>query len=78
LHLTKTGGVPFFFRNLDTEFEGNLWRDWPGVPSLVWWIGQRTVFAWNERWWRFASCDRDGKLRELEFDGEEDVGENER
>jgi hypothetical protein len=43
LHLTKTGGVPFFFRNLDTEFEDGRWREWPGVPGVVWWVLQRFV-----------------------------------
>jgi hypothetical protein len=65
LHLTKTGGVPFFFRNLDTEFEDGRWSAWPGVPGLVWWVLQRTVVVWHSRWWRFASVDGRGRLREL-------------
>ncbi|PMD48704.1 hypothetical protein L207DRAFT_539882 [Hyaloscypha variabilis F] len=65
LHLSMTGGVPFFFRNLDTEYEDGLWRGWPPIPGLVWWVMQRSFVAWNWRLWRFASCDAHGKLKEL-------------
>jgi len=63
--LSKTGGTPFFFRNLDVEFEGGLWKDWPPVPGAVWWVMQRTFVAWHSSWWNFASCDEMGQLREL-------------
>jgi hypothetical protein len=65
LHLSMTGGTPFFFRNLDVEFEDGLWRAWPEIPGLVWWVLQRTFVAWNQRWWKFASCDEKGRLKEL-------------
>jgi hypothetical protein len=65
LHLSMTGGVPFFFRNLDVEYEDGLWRGWPEIPGLVWWVMQRTFVAWNWKLWRFASCDETGKLKEL-------------
>jgi len=65
LHLSMTGGVPFFFRNLDTEYENGIWRAWPDIPGLVWWVMQRSFVAWNWRLWRFASCDEQGKLKEL-------------
>jgi hypothetical protein len=47
LHISITGGTPFFFRNLDVEFEDGLWKNWPPMPGLVWWIMQRTFVAWN-------------------------------
>ncbi len=47
------------------EFEDGLWRTWPEMPGLVWWVMQKTVVAWNQRWWKFASCDENGRLREL-------------
>lgn len=65
LHLSMTTGVPFFFRNLDVEYEDGLWRGWPEIPGLIWWVMQRTFVAWNWRLWRFASCDERGQLREL-------------
>ena len=65
LHLSITGGTPFFFRNLDVEFENGLWRGWPEMPGLVWWVMQRTAVRWNESWWRFAACDSQGRLEEL-------------
>ena len=36
LHQSITGGTPFFFRNLDLDFEGGRWKSWPPVPGLVW------------------------------------------
>jgi hypothetical protein len=45
--ISITGGTPFFFRNLDVEFEDGLWKDWPPMPGLVWWVMQRTFVAWN-------------------------------
>ena len=72
MYVSVTGGTPFFFRNLDTEFEGGLWRTWPGMPGLVWWVMQNTFVRWNSGWWRFASCDARGRLRELPAVGKVD------
>jgi hypothetical protein len=72
-HQTITGGTPFFFRNLDTEFEGGLWRQWPSIPSLVWWVLLRTAGRWNSGWWRFSSCDEQGRLKPLTFIAEENT-----
>jgi hypothetical protein len=47
MYVSITGGTPFFFRNLDVEFEGGLWRAWPPIPSPAWWFMQRTFVAWN-------------------------------
>ncbi|KUJ07940.1 uncharacterized protein LY89DRAFT_742239 [Mollisia scopiformis] len=65
LHQSITGGTPFFFRNLDVEFEDGIWKQWPPIPAPVWWFLQNSFVAWNSRWWRFAGCDASGKLREL-------------
>ncbi|KAG9232070.1 hypothetical protein BJ875DRAFT_467888 [Amylocarpus encephaloides] len=54
LHVSFTRGTPFFFRNLDVEFEGGVWRGWPEMPGVVWWVMQRGVCGWREAWWRFA------------------------
>jgi hypothetical protein len=35
LFISVTGGTPFFFRNLDVEFEDGLWREWPPVPGVI-------------------------------------------
>lgn len=69
LFISITGGTPFFFRNLDVEFEDGLWREWPPMPGVIWWVMQRTFVQWNSRWWRFASCDGDGRMRELDILG---------
>lgn len=44
---TSIGGTPFFFRNLDINFEGGLWKAWPPMPGVIWWVMQKTFFAWN-------------------------------
>lgn len=64
-YMSKTGGVPFFFRNLDTQFEDGLWKNWPPIPAPAWFIMQNTIVRWNSGWWRFAGSDCRGKLREL-------------
>jgi hypothetical protein len=65
LNLSTTGGTPFFFRNLDVEFEDGLWKTWPPMPVVVWHFMQWTFVTWHRKWWRFASCDADGRLRML-------------
>ncbi|KAG4441208.1 hypothetical protein IFR05_003326 [Cadophora sp. M221] len=65
LRLSKTGGVPFFARNLDVEFEDGRWSDWP-MPALVRWLIPKTVGRWNAAWWKWASCDESGRLKALE------------
>jgi hypothetical protein len=71
LHVSITGGTPFFFRHLDIEFEDGLWRQWPQMPGLVWWVMLRTAGRWNKGWWRFSACDEGGRLKKLEFLGED-------
>ena len=55
----------FWFR-----YEGGLWNNWPGIPAPVLWVLNNTVARWNGRWWRFASCDSSGQLKELPALGE--------
>jgi len=57
--------VPFIFLNIDSTFEDGVWKDWPPVPGPVRWLLVRGSKAWNGEWWKFASCDADGKPREL-------------
>jgi hypothetical protein len=65
IHGGVTDVVMFFLFNLDREFEDGLWRDWPEVPGPVRWVGSRVVSRWHGGWWKFASCDADGRLRSL-------------
>ncbi|KAH7165163.1 hypothetical protein EDB81DRAFT_865368 [Dactylonectria macrodidyma] len=64
-----TGGVTdvamFLLFNLDRDFEDGLWKNWPEVPGPVRWVGSRVVGRWHGGWWKFASCDADGKRKEL-------------
>ncbi|KAM5344047.1 hypothetical protein ACJ41O_012584 [Fusarium nematophilum] len=63
------GGVTdvaiFLLFNLDRDFEDGLWKNWPDVPGPVRWVGLKVVGKWHGGWWKFASCDADGKQKEL-------------
>lgn len=48
-----------------------MWSSWP-LPALALWLIPRTVGWWNKGWWRWASCDENGRLRALEGDGVEE------
>lgn len=63
--LSRTEGTIFFLRNLDRGFEDGLWQHWPPIPPPIKWIVMQTFGRWNGRWWKFASCDENGKLKEL-------------
>jgi hypothetical protein len=64
--LADIARVPFFFLNLDQEFEGGLWADWPPAPGWVKW-GMRNLVSRVRRAgvWRFACCGKDGRPKEL-------------
>ena len=63
--LSKAGGMIFFLRNLDLEFEDGLWRNWPPIPATARWGVMKTLGRWHAAWWRFASCDESGKMQKL-------------
>ncbi|TAQ88517.1 hypothetical protein B7494_g3157 [Chlorociboria aeruginascens] len=65
LFVSKTGGTPFFFRNLDLTFEDGLWANWPPMPKFVWWFMNKTFVRVNQNWWKYASCDDQGQPQEL-------------
>lgn len=64
-HLAKTGPIVFFMLNLDVTFEDGLWSKFPPIPGPVRWALVRALASWNRSWWRFASCDCDGRPKEL-------------
>ncbi|KAH7381501.1 hypothetical protein DE146DRAFT_670756 [Phaeosphaeria sp. MPI-PUGE-AT-0046c] len=66
MRLSFTEGQMFFFFNLDREYEGGRWKDWPPVPNSVIWLTLRTWGQWRRSWWTFAACGMDGRLRVLE------------
>jgi hypothetical protein len=66
--VTKAGTadvVPFFLMNLDATAEGGLWANWPPMPAPIRWGLVNLAGAWYGSRWRFASCDAQGKPREL-------------
>lgn len=66
MRLSFTEGQMFFFFNLDRQYEGGRWEDWPPVPNSVIWLTLRTWGQWRRSWWKFAGCDMDGQSRVLE------------
>jgi hypothetical protein len=63
--LSKTGGMIYFMRNLDVDYEDGLWKDWPPIPGPARLIVMKTLGNWNRRWWKWASCDESGHLQAL-------------
>ncbi len=58
--------LPVFLNNMEgVEFEREMWRNHPKMPGVVRWLLKRVVPMWNARWWRFVSCDGEGKRRRL-------------
>ncbi|KXJ97290.1 hemerythrin HHE cation binding domain-containing protein [Microdochium bolleyi] len=51
----------------DVGYEGGLHAGFPPAPAIVVWV-LRNVAWWVHRdWWRFAPCDRHGRMRPLAF-----------
>ncbi|KAH6873884.1 hypothetical protein B0T10DRAFT_416052, partial [Thelonectria olida] len=55
----------FFLFNLDRDIEQGSWKDWPEIPGPIRWLLPRTVGSWHSGWWKFASCDANGRRKEL-------------
>jgi hypothetical protein len=63
--MTKFNALPFFFLNLDITHEDYLWKDWPPVPGPVKWTFTHCLTLWNKKYWKFASCDKNGVPKPL-------------
>lgn len=57
--------VPFLFFNFDRTVEDGKWANWPPMPGPIRWGLIHIGGFWYSGWWRFASCDADGKPRTL-------------
>ena len=57
--------LPMLWYNLDVEFEGGKWKNFPPVPTPMRWVLVNIFGWWQARWWRFGSCGTDGKRIEL-------------
>ncbi|CAO2651921.1 Nn.00g002040.m01.CDS01 [Neocucurbitaria sp. VM-36] len=66
--VTKAGTydvVPFFLLNLDASYEEGNWANWPPMPAPVRWGLVNVAGAVHWGWWKFASCDAQGRPRNL-------------
>lgn len=66
--VTKAGVldvVPFFLLNLDRTAEEGLWANWPPMPAPISWGLTNIAGSWYGKWWKFSSCDSQGKPQEL-------------
>ncbi|PFH62808.1 hypothetical protein XA68_11820 [Ophiocordyceps unilateralis] len=57
--------VPLFLLNADRTAEKGMWQDWPPMPRPVRWAMVNLVGAVHGGRWRFASCDGQGRPRQL-------------
>ncbi|EGS18927.1 uncharacterized protein CTHT_0055400 [Thermochaetoides thermophila DSM 1495] len=66
--VTKAGVmdvVPLFLMNLDKTVEEGMWTNWPPMPGPIRWGLVNLAGAVHYGWWKFASCDSNGKPQEL-------------
>ncbi|KAF5253013.1 hypothetical protein FANTH_2100 [Fusarium anthophilum] len=66
--VTKAGVldvVPFFLLNLDRTAEEGMWANWPPMPAPISWGLTNIAGSWYGKWWKFSSCDSQGKPQEL-------------
>lgn len=56
-----------FLLNMDTvDFEDGIWHDvFPPFQGMVKTIMTKGVPMWQSGWWRFSSCDANGKAKRL-------------
>lgn len=58
--------MPMFLLNMeDVEFENGMWKGFPTIPAPVKWTLKNLVPVWRRGWWRFASCDANGRRKQL-------------
>lgn len=57
--------VPFFLYNLDLTAEEGMWAGWPPMPAPIRWGLINLAGSWYGGWWKFGSCDAQGKPQEL-------------
>lgn len=63
--LSKVGALPFFFLNHDLTFEDGLWAEFPPAPKPLKWALCHVFTKYNQKWWKFASCDTYGRPKAL-------------
>ncbi|KAJ4389221.1 hypothetical protein N0V93_006684 [Gnomoniopsis smithogilvyi] len=63
MHMTDV--LPILWYNLDKDFEGGRWADFPNMPGFMKWFMINVMGSWQARWWRFGSSGADGIQREL-------------
>jgi len=63
--LSKVAALPFFFLNNDVTYEDGLWAEFPPAPKPVKWAVCHVFTMYNQKWWKFASCDTYGVPKPL-------------
>ncbi|KAK5657367.1 hypothetical protein OQA88_2937 [Cercophora sp. LCS_1] len=58
-------GMVWVFSQLDADFEGGMWNEWPPAPGVVKFLARTVGWKLNEGALRFGAVDRKGKLRDL-------------
>ncbi|KAI5461582.1 hemerythrin HHE cation binding domain-containing protein [Mariannaea sp. PMI_226] len=63
-NLSVPGALTWGFFNHDKQYEEGLWQSWPPAPAPVVFIVRWITYWIHSDWWRFAPCDRYGRLKE--------------
>lgn len=58
---------PIALMNHEKAYEGGKFASWPPIPWFVGIILKLWYFPMNKNLWIFASCDGNGKRKELPF-----------
>ncbi|KAL7910464.1 hemerythrin HHE cation binding domain-containing protein [Trichoderma velutinum] len=61
--LSVPGTLTWGFFNHDKEYEEGLWKDWPPAPTVVVFAVRHVTYWIHSDWWKFASCDPQGRPR---------------
>lgn len=60
-----TDVAPFFLLNHDRTAEEGTWANWPPTFAPLKWGVANLGGARHSMWWRFSSCNLEGRPREL-------------
>ncbi|ORY61426.1 hemerythrin HHE cation binding domain-containing protein [Pseudomassariella vexata] len=58
-------GAVFCLATHDLAYEGGLHTNFPPIPKVLLWALRNLGWYVHSDWWRFAPCDRQGKMRPL-------------
>lgn len=64
-NVSKVGPLPLFLLNHDVTYENGLHANFPPIPKPIKLLLTHVYTCWNWGWWKFASCDVNGRPKPL-------------